>query len=153
MAAYHQQLIEDRRTQLEEYKGSSLEEKIITLCGSNCKVNGVFWELLPFYFEKKLNELNIISLHLNTNLTGDKIKISIFQTDIFSTDTIAHITAIFDLINLSVSSDWEPFYFCKEETSATKEGKEIIKYTFTSENFTINSENLADENIFFIKDY
>ena len=153
MAAYHQQLIEDRKTQLEEYKGSSLEEKIITLCGSNCKVNGVFWELIPFSFEKKLNELNIISVHLNTNLTGDKIKISIFQTDIFSTDTIAHITAVFDLINLSVSSDWEPFYFSKEETSATKEGKEIIKYTFTSENFTINSENLADENIFFIKDY
>ena len=153
MAAYHEQLIEDRKTQLKDYEGSSLEEKIITLCGSNCKVNRVFWELIPFYFEKKLNELNIISLYLNTNLTGDKIKISLFQTDIFSTDTIAQITAIFDLINLSVSSDWEPFHFCKEETSATKEGKEIIKYTFTSENFTINSENLADENIFFIKDY
>ena len=153
MAAYHQQLIEDRKTQLEEYKGSSLEEKIITLCGSNCKVNGVFWELIPFYFEKKLNELNIISIHLNTNLTGDKTKISIFQTDIFSTDTIAHITAVFDLINLSVSSDWEPFYFCKEQTSVTQEGKEIIKYTFTSENITINSENLADENIFCIKNY
>ena len=86
-------------------------------------------------------------------MTGDKIKISLFQTDIFSTDTIAHITAVFDLINLSVSSDWEPFNFSKEQTSATKEGKEIIKYTFASENNTINSENLADENIFYIKDY
>ena len=83
MAAYHEQLIEDRKNQLKDYEGSSLEEKIITLCGSDCKVNGVFWELIPFYFEKKLNELNIISLHLNTNLTGDKIKISLFQTDIF----------------------------------------------------------------------
>ena len=153
MAAYHEQLIEDRKNQLENYKGSSLEEKIITLCGSDCKVNEIFWELVPFYFERKLNESNIISLQLNTNLTGDKIKISLFQTDIFSTDTIAHITAVFDLINLSVSSDWEPFNFSKEQTSATKEGKEIIKYMFTSENITINSENLADENIFCIKDY
>ena len=151
--AYHQQLIEDRKKQLEDYKGSSLEEKIITLCGSDCKIIDVFWELVPSYIEKKLSDTNIISLHLNTNITGDKLKISIFLTDIFSTESIATLTAVFDLINLSVSNDWEPFYFSKEENSATKEGKEVIKYTFTSDNLTINSENLAEENIFCIHDF
>ena len=156
--AYHEQITEDRKNPIDDfidkkYEVTTLEQKIIALCGSDCPVNSIFWELLPFYLETKLNDLNLISLHLNTNLTGDEIKISLFLTDIISTNIISHITAIFDLINFSVSSDWEPFCFCKEQTSAQKEGKEIIKYTFKSRNLTINSENLAIENIFCIKDY
>ena len=156
--AYHEQSTDNRIDQLQDFKEKKYEEttlndKILTLCGSDCPINSIFWELLPFYFEKKLNGFDIISIHLNTNLTGDEIKISLFLTDIISTDIISHITAIFDLINFSVSNDWEPFCFCKEQFNAQKEGKEIIKYTLKSRNLTINSENLAIENIFCIKDY
>ena len=156
--AYNEQLPEDRKNALKDFKekeheGSTLEDKILTLCRSDCAIDSVFWELLPFYFEKKFNVCDLISIHLNTNITGDEIKISLFLTDIISSDVISHITAIFDLINFSVSNDWEPFCFCKEQTSAHKEGKEIIKYTFKSRNLTINSENLANENIFCIRDY
>ena len=156
--AYHEQLTEDRKNDLQEFKEkkyeeTTLEDKILTLCGSDCPIDSVFWNLLPFYFEKKFNSCDLISIHLNTNLTGDEIKISLFLTDMISSDVISHITAIFDLINFSVSNDWEPFCFCKEQTNAQKEGKEIIKYTFKSRNLTINSENLANENIFCIKDY
>ena len=156
--AYHEQLTEDRVDGLKDFKereheGSTLEDKILTLCGSDCPIDSVFWELLPFYFETKFNHCNLISIHLNTNITGDEIKISLYLTDILSTDVISHITAIFDLINFSVSNDWEPFCFSKEQTSAHKEGKDIIKYSFKSRNLTINSEHLANENIFNIKDY
>ena len=156
--AYHEQLTEDRINELKEFKekkheGTTLEDKILTLCGSDCPVDSVFWELLSFYFETKFNVCNLISIHLNTNLTCDEIKISLFVTDILSHDVISHITAIFDLINFSVSNDWESFCFCKEQTSAQKEGKEIIKYTFKSRNLTINSEHLANKNTFYIKDY
>ena len=156
--AYHEQLTDDRVNGLKEFKekkqeGTTLEDKILNLCGSDCPVDGVFWELLPFYFETKFNVCDLISIHLNTNLTCDEIKISLFLTDLLSSDIISHITANFDLINFSVSNDWEPFVFCKEQTSAIKEGKEIIKYTFKSRNLTINSEHLANPNTFCIKDY
>ena len=81
------------------------------------------------------------------------MKIPLFLTDILSSDVISHITAIFDLINFSVSNDWEPFCFTKEQTFAQKEGREIIKYVFKSRNLTINSKHLANQNTFCIKDY
>ena len=156
--AYHEQLTEDRVNELKEFKekkheGTTLEDKILVLCDSDCPVDSVFWELLPLYFETKFNVCNLISIHLNTNLTCDEIKISLFLTDILSNNVISHIVDIFYLINFSISNDWEPFDFCKEQTSAQKEGKEIIKYTFTSKNITINSEHLANQNTFCIKDY
>ena len=156
--AYHEQLRDDRVNQLKEFKdekqeGTTLEEKILTLCESDCPVDSVFWEIIPFYFETKFNSCGLISIHLKTNLTCDEIKISLFLTDLLSSDVIAHIAAIFDLINFSVSNDWEPFVFCKEQTSVMKEGREIIKYTFKSKNLTINSEHLAKQNTFCIKDY
>ena len=57
--AYHEQLTEDRVDGLKDFKereheGSTLEDKILTLCGSDCPIDSVFWELLPFYFETKL---------------------------------------------------------------------------------------------------
>ena len=103
--AYHEQLAEDRVNELKEFKdkkheGTTIEDKLLTLCGSNCPVDGVFWELIPAYFETKFNVCDLISIHLNTNLTCDEIKISLFLTDLLSSDVISHITAVFDLINL-----------------------------------------------------
>ena len=54
--AYHEQLTEDRKNQIDDfidkkYEGTTLEQKIIALCGSDCPVNSIFWELLPFYFK------------------------------------------------------------------------------------------------------
>ena len=156
--AYHEQLKDDRVNDLKEFEkkkheGTTLKEKILTLCDSNCPADAIFWEIIPFYFENKFGNCGLLSIHLNTNVTGDEVKISLFLTDLLSNDVISNITASFDLINFSISSDWEPFDFCKEQTCVMKERKEIIKYTFKSKNFTINSNHLANQNIFCIKDY
>ena len=108
--AYHEQLKDDRVNDLKEFEkekheGTTLKEKILTLCDSDYPADAIFWEIIPFYFETKFKNCCLISIHLNTNLTGDEIKISIFLTDLLSSDIIAHITASFDLINFSVSSD------------------------------------------------
>ena len=158
MASYFEEPKEERLNQLEEFKkkkvdGLTLEQKIISLCGSDCPVDSIFWELIPHYFESKISINTMLSVHLITNVTGDQIKILVFCIDIISTDQIDSITASLDLINFSISDDWEPFSFEKEGTSIHKEGQEVIKYIFKSWNLTINSNNLCNQNSFFIKDY
>ena len=51
--------------------GEELKERIGELFGSDSKVNKIIWELLPNYFKIKLPELEIISVQLKTNETGN----------------------------------------------------------------------------------
>ena len=74
------------------------------------------------------------------------IKVSVFLVNILSLETLSKIVDIFDLINLSVSSSWEPYSFSKEDTDILFKGKELHKYTFTSLNLT--NKDFATENVF-----
>ena len=144
MATYRS--IEERKENLEKYNPSELKEKISTLYGSDSKVDKVVWELVPNYFKIKLPHLEILSIHLKTNEIGSKIKVSVFLVNILSLEILSKIVDIFDLINLSVSSSWEPYSFSKEDTDILFKGKELHKYTFTSLNLT--NKDFATENVF-----
>ena len=97
--------------------GEELKEKIVELFGSDSKVNKIIWELVPNYFKVKLPNLEIISVHLKTNETGNEIKIFIFITNVLTIGLIATILAFLDLINISSSNNWEPDSYSKEDIS------------------------------------
>ena len=144
--AYHDQPKETRIEMLKSYRKTTLENQIFELCGSDSCVSDILRELVPEYCRRKL-EADFICCTFNTNETGKKISISVFSCDIFSIELIANICAAFDLLNCSVSNDWDPFIFSKNHCSALKEGKEILKYSFISENNTENTQYLAEKNI------
>ena len=144
MATYRS--TEERKENLDKYNPVELKEKISTLCGSDSKVDKIIWELVPNYFKIKLPHLEILSIQLKTNEVGSEIKISIFLVNILLIEILNKIVDIFDLINLSVSSNWEPYSFIKENTNILYKGKELHKYTFISLN--LSNKNFATENVF-----
>ena len=123
-----------------------MKEKISTFYGSDSKIDKVIWELVPNYFKIKLPHLEISSIHLKTNEIGSKIKVSVFLINILSLEILSKIVDVFNLINLSVSSSWEPYSFSKEDTDILFKGKELHKYTFTSLN--LSNKDFATENVF-----
>ena len=123
-----------------------MKEKISTFYGSDSKIDKVIWELVPNYFKIKLPHLEISSIHLKTNEIGSKIKVSVFLINILSLEILSKFVDVFNLINLSVSSSWEPYSFSKEDTDILFKGKELHKYTFTSLN--LSNKDFATENVF-----
>ena len=123
-----------------------MKEKKSTFYGSDSKIDKVIWELVPNYFKIKLPHLEISSIHLKTNEIGSKIKVSVFLINILSLEILSKIVDVFNLINLSVSSSWEPYSFSKEDTDILFKGKELHKYTFTSLN--LSNKDFATENVF-----
>ena len=149
MATYRS--TEERKENLDKYNPAELKEKILTLYGSNPKVDKVIWELVPNYFKIKLPHLEILSIHLKTNEVVSEIKVSVFLVNILSIEILSKIVDIFDLINLSVNNDWEPYSFMKENTDILYKGRELHKYTFTSLN--LSNKNFATENIFIFNSF
>ena len=150
--AYHQHTTEEKKEMLSNFNTGFLEDRIFDLCGSDCVIDKIIRELIPNYFKIKLPDLNIIFIHLRTNETGNQIKVFVFPIDIISIETIALITAVFDLITVANSPNWEPFCFKKENICVLHEGKEIIKYSFSSTNLS-NCENFAAKSVFVRADF
>ena len=127
----------------ESNTGSILKEKIVTLLGSDIAPNKVIWELFPNYCKLKLSHLKLISTGLSTNESGKEIKVTLFLINQLPIEQITIIIDVLEVIYKSTSDNWSQFEYSYIPISSINDNYNLVKYTFTSKNDTV--ENLAEK--------